>query len=308
MSLVYDYYVIQNKNDDWVDKFKSSSSNKSGKLFSFINTNFRKLLSFCSQFEKFLEKNGIPRKDWNSKQLSGGDKDKHRIKNLLNAKFIEKIDDTYLVTSSGYVLKDIIEGDFNDDEKWILLFFLMLHFEENNSKYSIYKKSLQAVKILQIYKISVANVIEQTTLIETKRSCSDLIRVDLFWWLSFLNDDAFLKLYVKNEDKSDLYNFVSCELRNPNSKDCIGSKYGKNSIFSIGTFKEQCKILCCCIFMQEQKNQDIVSLIKDFVKFYKTLYCKQISDAKIVEFLNQHKSIYNKIYFSLFQEVIKNER
>lgn len=308
MSLVFDYYILQNQNKDWVDKFKSSSSNKSGKLFSFINTNFRKLLSFCLQFERFLDKNGIPRKNWNNKQFSGGDKDKHRIKNLLNAKFIEKKEDLYLITPNGYVLKDIVEANLTDDEKWVLLFFLILNYEEYNLKFSIYKKSLQAVRILEMYRITIEKILEQSIFINTKMTCSEMVRIDLFWWLSFLNDNAFLKYYIKNEDKSDLYEFVCWELTNPDSSDCIGSKYGKNSIFSIGTFKEQCKILSCCIFIQKQREQDIVILVKEFVKFYESLCRKQINDNKIIEFLNQHKSIYNKIYLSLFQEAIKNEQ
>ena len=125
-----DYYLTQQKNISWYTKFQSTSSKQSGKTFSYINTNFRGIDAFLDQVEKFNKKNGLERSEWNDSQRTGQEKDKHRVINLINAGFFKFETDCYLITPKGVAVLDLLEDDtFNESEKWLILFLLLLDYK-----------------------------------------------------------------------------------------------------------------------------------------------------------------------------------
>ncbi len=88
MSLL-NIYKEQNKNLDWFEKYHSLGKNKRGRVFGYINTNFRTQSSFISHFKEFENVEDIDRKDWTITSY-GQESDKHRVVNMLSSKLFKK--------------------------------------------------------------------------------------------------------------------------------------------------------------------------------------------------------------------------
>lgn len=55
MEKILDYYLRKNEDPEWVTKYSSLAKENDGKIFEYVNTNFRKLDSFENAFIEFWE-------------------------------------------------------------------------------------------------------------------------------------------------------------------------------------------------------------------------------------------------------------
>ena len=53
MEKILDYYLRKNEDPEWVTKYSSLAKENDGKIFEYVNTNFRKLHSFENAFIEF---------------------------------------------------------------------------------------------------------------------------------------------------------------------------------------------------------------------------------------------------------------
>lgn len=83
MEKILDYYLRKNEDPEWVTKYSSLAKENDGKIFEYVNTNFRKLHSFENAFIEFSKNDGKKRGDWeNSDDLdrSAGSPEKELMK------------------------------------------------------------------------------------------------------------------------------------------------------------------------------------------------------------------------------------
>lgn len=300
---ILDYYLNQQNNPIWYKKFQSTSSKQSGKTFSYVNTNFRYLLSFIEQFEKFKSNFGKERKDWSERLPCGQESDKHRVINLIRAGFILMEEGFYFVTPKGLAVMDLANADLKDSEKWILMFLLILDYRGDLRKIDILRTTIDV-----FYKVNFSGVDKDifVSFLKDNLKISKkelLFEQDIFWWISFVNDNQFLTIYNSSseDEKNDLKVYVKdCSLDNK-SKDLIAHKFVNSGAYSCSMFRDDINVLYFTDFVIKSRYLESQQFFESLV----SLYCEQYEyadKAKIMKFINNHKSIYETIRLRIFKE------
>ena len=297
---ILDYYVTSQANKDWYTKFQSTSNKKSGKTFSYINTNFRELSSFLTQFRAFRDKLGKERKDWNDTLPCGQETDKHRIANLLNSGFITQENNVFRITAKGLVLSDLIdaieENNYNDSIVWCLLFPLLMDYRTEERDFDIFKTTKEyflALTSVGYSKVEIINMLKKGLNCNKKEI---LFSSDIFWLTSFYRDKNFIDLYHKSTafEKEKLKEYLLRENLNKKTKDCIAHKFTSGGAYQTSTFREDLRMLY------------FVNYVMDSGYFKQEFFDDYISECKLnfiasdvselSKFITNHKSVYMKIY------------
>lgn len=292
-----DYYIEQQKYPSWVLKFQSTSGKQSGKTFSYVNTNYRHLLSFLTQLQLFENNNGRERSEWKTMKGSGQEKDKHRVANLINIGFLKFETGCYLFTNKGYTAKDLVDAKLSKNEKWILTFLLSLDFHNEERDIDIIRTYYEIIDYLKLSKISFDYIIENISKSWNIDQIEDLFNEDIFWYITFVKDKRFLDIFKEStiEEKTELKNYVSSQNKLKNSKDCIGHKFVTGGAYSLGMFKNDLKMLYFVHYSEIYKELDFEEYVDKII----LEYCKWFiacDKEKIKKFILGHKSVYKKIY------------
>ena len=244
---ILDYYLNMQQNKNWVNKFVSTSSNQSGKIFSYVNTNFRGVYSFFEQVLKFNKKNALPRSEWNDKQNKGQEKDKHRVINLIRAGFFEfeQTDLSYIITPKGQTILDIKDEKLNKEEIWLLLYLLLIDYKNEENNFDILNSTKKLFIDLEGYGYSrekIINLIREGIKSKDKK---ELFMKDIFWLITFQKDDNFLDCFSKSksEDITSLKWHVIKDNEMNNEDDCIVHKFINGGVYTVSTFKDDLKVL-----------------------------------------------------------------
>lgn len=300
---ILDYYLNQQNNSIWYHKFQSTSSKQSGKTFSYVNTNFRYLLSFVEQFEKFKSNFGKERKDWSERLPCGQESDKHRVINLMRAGFITMEEGYYFVTPKGLALMDLANSDLINIEKWILIFLLILDYKGETRKVDILKTTLDVfrkINISGVRKDIFLNALEKNLKISKK---DKLFEEDIFWLISFVNDSQFLNIYNCNseQEKNCLKEYVKNCSKDKRSRDLIAHKFVNSGAYNCSMFKDDINVLYFSDVVVRSRNLEPIQFFEELVSLYVEHY--SIADkTKIMLFIQNHKSIYEKIRLAIFKE------
>jgi hypothetical protein len=88
MSLL-ELYKKNNENPDWFDDYSSLAKGRFGRMFEYVNTNFRTQKSFEEHFLKFEDVVNLPRDKWPTAS-HGQEKHKHAVVNMIQSKLYKK--------------------------------------------------------------------------------------------------------------------------------------------------------------------------------------------------------------------------
>lgn len=289
---ILDYYVTKQADDSWYKEFQSISDKCSGKLYDFIDTNFRKLSSFFSQLDAFRTKDGLKRSQWSTMDC-GQEEDKHRVVNLKNAGLITFDGERYHITAKGNEVLRLNDIDgLTDREKWVLLLMLLVDYKTDKSKMVIIKTAINLAEVLSKFGI------DRTTLMGMLRKASGitkkdiLFQNDIFWLLTFYKDDKFISLYISSteSEKKELYDYVNNCSKNKKSKDCIAHKFVNSGAYSATTFNDDINITLCILVLAAIKDKNWDGFINLICKYY------SIREDKIKGFMAPQLDLYNDIY------------
>lgn len=293
---ILDYYVTKQADDSWYKEFQSISDKCSGKLYDFIDTNFRKLSSFFSQLDAFRTKDGLKRSQWSTMDC-GQEEDKHRVVNLKNAGLITFDGERYHITAKGNEVLRLNDIDgLTDREKWVLLLMLLVDYKTDKSKMVIIKTAINLAEVLSKFGI------DRTTLMGMLRKASGitkkdiLFQNDIFWLLTFYKDDKFISLYISSteSEKKELYDYVNNCSKNKKSKDCIAHKFVNSGAYSATTFNDDINITLCILVLAAIKDKNWDGFINLICKYY------SIREDKIKGFMAPQLDLYNDIYDHTF--------
>lgn len=128
-------YKEVNKNADFFDYYVSTSSKKGGKVFSFISTNYRGILTksgeelqgFAKGFAVIENVEGITRSNWQHRTKANQELEKQHVVNMRKSELFRVVNDSYEKTSRGIVFKKMIDNDdlSYNEKKFICLFLLL---------------------------------------------------------------------------------------------------------------------------------------------------------------------------------------
>ena len=275
MSLL-NIYKEQNKNLDWFEKYHSLGKNKRGKVFGYINTNFRTQSSFINHFKEFENVEDIDRKDWTIASY-GQESDKHRVINMLSSKLFkkEKIDENgkkflYSKTAKGQVYKKFINeiDKFSKEEKWLLNYVFLLNGHYSNTKNHIYEKIIFLIEWFASINLNYEKLLSLAEESLKSAELAELVKTDFFYLMSFHTELDFLEIYFNatSEEKEELYNYILSNLKSKNKNCVISKKYqlGGNYIFSQAF--DEFKVFYQTMLLVNRKGSDINHVIEYLFK------------------------------------------
>lgn len=296
---ILEYYLEQQKFPNWVKKFQSTSNKQSGKTFSYINTNYRHLISFLSQTALFETNNGKERNEWKTMKGSGQEKDKHRVINLINAGILKFETDCFLFDSKGYTVQDLIQLKASEEEKWILLYLLILDYKTEERDMDIIRTYFEMIDYLKSAGVNFVDLIPDIKKAMYVENTEMLFMTDVFWIISFAKDKSFIQNFLNSteEEKTKLKKYVIRDNKKEYSasKDCIGHKFAPGGAYSTATFKDDLKMLLMLDETVRLTCFEFSEFIDKIINTYATLKIS-VDKEKINRFIQGHRSVYNKVY------------
>lgn len=315
---------------EFLSQYSETGSGKYGKIFAFQNTNYRLVLSFIKNYKTFKEgANGVDRSLWELNSNHGQEKLKQHTQNMIKARFFSKNERTYYNTRKGEVLENL--DDFTDEEKWILLYLLLIDSYFDNIPGYILKRTNEIYEDFFVYvnsKSNINNMIFDFIQKSKKNNIEELFKHDYLYfdtfYIPFKNYD-FLNYYVNSscEEKEELYEYIINNYKElkellkkrksgneeeyskannillNNNYDVISRKYRPSGVYDKNMVVDNAKILYVSSFINENRFIDFQDFIKKVVNKYSEI--ESINEGKIYQFIfNFYKDIYELSYINIF--------
>jgi hypothetical protein len=299
---LFDYYLLKNNSKSWVEEYQSTSSKKSGKTFSFYNTNFRTISSFYDIFTKFENYVNVPRNEWELTKVNQ-EKAKQWIVNLQQSKLYSKKDGYFTFSKKGMAYKNLINSNLNEDEKWIInLIFLIDSYFENKPNYLLYKVNYFNNKLLESkYQLSDFLDLLNQAIKKSKYSTTELFKLRIFWIITFYKDSD-IHDFIQNATDEELENiskYIEIQRLKVNSNDCIGHKFKNSGQYNTNSFLDDMKILYFVNFIIQNNllafefDYFVEALIFEYKKF------RIVDKRKIIDFFKQEQDVFFEIFDDL---------
>lgn len=299
---ILDYYKDKNLDSVWVEKFQSTAENQFGKFFNLINVNFRNVKSYYSQLIFFKGKDGLKRSEMGIYSTTKQTIVKQKIQPLECAGFITEDDEKRIyITNKGKLAISIYESDnFNDREKWLIMYMLLLDFNFKGNELDLIKSVLEFSSEMKKYDMSASTLMKhlQSVLFVTDKQI--LFRKDIFWLISFYKDEKFIKLYLSStkEEKEELASYVITCSKDDKTKDCIAHKYKSGGQYNPSMFNDDVNIILFTLILLALQDKDYYNFIKIVAKIYPTINCD-----KICKFIKENDTIFDICYSNSMKKI-----
>ncbi len=331
MTLVEKYRELCN---DYraLSQYSETGTGKYGKIFTFQNTNYRLILSFIKNYKTFKDgADGINRSDWEMNRNHGQENLKQHTINMLKSRFFSKNESKYYKTRKGEVLENIPE-DFNDEEKWIIVYLLLIDAYFDNVPNYILKRTEEMFENFVVYQNDsnrMNDIIKDFILKSKESNIEELFETDYIYYDTFylpFNDFDFLSNYVNSSsnEKQELFEYIISnyedfkKLRNDtNSSDetissrakdrainysfkcCLSKKYQPSGVFNKNMVVDNAKLLYISNYINNKNFRDFRDFIRDIVSFYSNI--EAIDSGKIFQFIfNDFKDVFEMCYLNIF--------
>lgn len=324
-------YVEMCKDSEFLSQYSKTGDGKFGKMFAFQNTNYRLLLSFITNYKTFKKgADGIDRSLWELNGNHGQEKLKQHTQNMIKSRFFSKNKRTYYHTRKGEVLENI-SSEYSEEEKWILVYLLLIDSYFDNTPNYILKRSEEVWGNFLVYEKSNNDIIKMLLdfINESKTE-----RFNNFFEQEYLYFDTFhtpfknydfLANYVNSNeyDKKELYDYIVEnheklndllrqkknndpekiskveELLSNFNNDVISSKYCSGGVYTKGTIIDNAKILYISTYINSTNFKDFVDFIHKVIDKYAEI--ETIDSRKIYRFIfASYKDIYENCYVNIF--------
>ena len=326
-----DVYVEMCSDQEFLTQYSETGVGRYGKIFSFQNTNYRLLLSFITNYYTFKNgANGVDRSLWELNQHHGQENLKQHTVNMIKTRFFSKNVRTYYTTRKGEVLDHLASG-FTPEEKWILLYLLLIDSYFENVPGYILKRTADIYDDFFVYlnsKDKISNMIFDFIQKSKNSSIEDLFKHDYLYFDSFylpFKKYDFLSYYIasSNEEREELYNYIITnynEIKELIKKtksaiqeeatmakniilnynfDVISNKYRPSGVYNKNMVTDNAKILYISHYINETIFIDFQDFIHKVIKEYEKI--EDIDCGKVYQFIfKSHKDIYELSYINLF--------
>ena len=326
-----DKYIEYNSHNDFRTQYSETATSKFGKIFGFQNTNYRLLTSFVTNYFTFKNgADGVDRAEWEVNPNHGQETLKQHVVNMIKSRFFSKNERTYYKTRKGEII-DCIPDNFEEPEKWIILYFLLIDAYFEDIPNYILRKSKDAFENFLVY----INDAEQTfTIIKnfintaSDKSIEELFLEDYLYLDTFhipYKNYDFLSDYFGSEEseRNELKKYIvsNCrEYKELTSKaknrddtisatakavlmdinyDCINKKYQPGGVFTKNMLIDNAKMLFLSSFINNNTFRDFRDFIHRVIAEYLTI--AKIDRGKVVNFIFQNKDVFELCYINIFE-------
>lgn len=313
-----------------IAQYSETGNNKYGKIFYFQNTNYRKFISFITNYHTFKEgADGVDRSSWEKNPKHGQEKLKQHVNNMIKSRLFSKNEQTYYSTRKGEIIEKISDG-FSEEEQWIILYLLLIDGYFNDTPNYILKQTDETISNFLVYINSVdkINLLLKNFIIDTKMLKleemlkEDYIYLDTFH-LPFKNIDFFANYYTASqEEKIELHDYIISNYLEQNElinksknidldvsssaknlllnirEDCISKKYKTSGNFNKTMVRDNAILLYLSNFINFNKFLDFREFIRKTVQKYSEV--ESIDSGKVLNFIFNEKEMFEMSYINLF--------
>lgn len=294
-----DIYKEKNSDHVWKLKFFSLADGKSGRVFKYINTNFRTQHSFINQFNEFEKVENVVRESWETYQNYSPEKDKHRVIKLLEAQLFKKqlIEQSsrYVKTKKGILYKKYIDKRYGKNESWIINYLYLLNGNYRNEKNHIFETTKELVKNLTMLDIEINDILLLCKETLKAKKLEDLVRKDLFYVMSFHGDIEFLEVYFKsnNTEKQTLHKYILKNIAENNKLCCISHKYASGGNYSLSMAIDEIKVFYLTFILSRITNNGLEYIYSNLLKTYNKIF--SFNEGIVADYLQQESEIFDLI-------------
>jgi len=309
MSLLEEYIKLSNNKDAFYKYY--SCANKTltyGNMFYFRQTSFRYIMNFKDSYNIFKKVDGIDRSKWEKSKSYNQHLDKHRTVRMFGSKLFSKNERTYYKTEKGLVMDQIItnEQEFSEEEKWILVYLLILDsYFDNTINYilnrteCIFENFIASGIEEKDIILSIKNIIASKIKKKEQLINQNYLYMDTFYQ-PYNNEYDFLSIYNNSSDteKQELYEYIKDNLKNKKSNCIISKKYEDSGNYTIEMLVENAKILFITNYINKMSNISFEEFVKSVISKYSEI--EIIDTGKIINFILKNRDIFKIIYFNIF--------
>ncbi len=304
-SIVHDYYV-------------STGAKSAGKVFSFINTNYRGILTlrgnelqgFAKGFRVMESVEGKPRSIWDRSTVTNQEKQKQHVVNMRQSELFRVVDDTYQKTSRGIVFKKMLDDQNLTyyEKKFVCLLLLLAGYFSYIPNYIIEQTKLffsrcndagyHDDQVLNLQKDFIKCIRDNSEMREVFQH--DYLYLDSFY--RKCDDIDFLSIYNKStiKEKDDLKLFIQNNYE-MHRYDCILShKFKPAGNYTKNTVVDNAWILFVSKRIIDGNNKNFDEFIKNAILAYRELY--DIDEKRVRSFIydtDKNRSVFNIIYYRI---------
>ena len=330
MSLLEEYKKLT-RNTNALEYYSEMGVGKGGRIFSFQNTNYRYLKSFLTNYETFKQgADGVDRSQWELNSSHGQENLKQHTVNMLKSRFFSKNERVYYSTRKGETL-ELIPADFTEEEKWIILFLLLIDAYFEDIPNYILVKTQETYEDFLVYNNSeneINNIILNFIKESKIKDMGELFNNSYVYFDTFhkpYGDFDILANYTNAsvEEKHELYEYINREYKfykdeisksksnNDNissdaknillqyNPDCLTKKFKPSGVYNKNMLVDNAKILYMSNFINKNDFRDFADFIHKVVNEYSKFETLDI--GKVFQFIfSVNKDIFEMCYLNIF--------
>ena len=278
-----------------------------GKIFSFQNTNYRTILSFIKNYETFMNgADSVERTLWERNDSHGQEQLKQHTVRMLKSKLFSKNENTYYHTRKGEALSNIPD-EFTNEEKWIIVFLLLLDSYFSDVPNYIVERSREILEDMSVYvqdHSQMMKILRSFIVRAPDRKIVDLFFEDYFYldsfYLPYKGFDIAASYFAANEeDRSELANYICFNREMGNYDiDCLAKKYENNGSGSLRSILDNAKILYISDYLISAGQVSFEDFIKKIVDRYDSVV--NINKGRVLHYIfADYKDIFYLIYMNV---------
>jgi hypothetical protein len=309
------YYLEASEDTTWRNNFYQNAKNSDGKLFSFLNTNFRSITTFEYYFNQFIRWENVPRNEWELSESNGQEKIKQHVSNMISTfLFTSKRNSVgnliYTLTEKGRVFQKLLDSDFSIDEKRILMLLIILNGSFDDIPKAALKTTSLAIDSLIENGINEEELMNHIKVfIKSNKNGGSAIEIfgyKALWLLTFYTDNDFIRLFLSEESTKleSLFELTKKDYQNNNKKNPLAWKYKNTNTTKKTTLDSFLIFYVSEIILKMRGNyNNLDSFIEFIIDSYNDIY--EIDRKKVLNFVLNDVS--NRKVFSVIMKSLLSE-
>ncbi len=299
-----DKYIELSNDIEAFNKYTQTGEGMYGKTFKFMNTNYRYIKSILTNYNTFKIVDGVDRSEWEVAR-HGQEKLKQHTVNMIQMKLFSKNERVYYKTRKGEVL-DKVGEDFSEEEKWLIIFLLILDSYFCDTPNYILVRSKEVMEDFMLTNVKeeeLLDIIKKFIVMSSTMDISELFREDYIFFDSFymtFKNGNFLNIYMESakEEKEELWNYITRNYKEKLYNCIISKKYKPGGVFDRGMVRDDAKLLFMSQFINTQKEERFKDFIDNVINRYTLI--ESVDIGKIKQFIYTNRDVFEMVYYNIF--------
>ena len=307
-------YKSFNENKVFYDYYCSTGSQAGGKVFSFINTNYRGILTFKGQelqgfakgFRVIESVEGQDRSGWKKSEGAGQELQKQHVVNMRKSELFRVVDNTYVKTSRGIVFKKMMDDqNLKPIEKRLLCYLLILAGYFSDTPNYIIEQSKEFFELCNESGYSEEDILTmQKNLIQSNiANAETLLLTDYLYLDCFfkkLDDIDFLSNFqtASTKEKNELKQYVLSNYTNKRYACLISKKFKPGGAYTKNTVLDNAWMLYVSKKVIDDTQKSFDSFINTVVDAYSELF-DTVDKSNLKKFIydtDKNRSVFQVIF------------